>query len=145
VVWDGAEIGDSTLAGGSIDSAQPPDSPVRVSLDAYNVDRGVPAGSPIAAYDLTAVYHAIRPNDPSLVEVGPGAQAIYSTGNNTFGLGATNVFGVSNQYYLTLSNAPALSASLDQLLDMVPVAHGHQPHFDAQAARRPGHSRRHRR
>jgi hypothetical protein len=127
IAWDGAEIGDSTPAGGSIDSTQPPDSPVRVSYDAYNVGRGASVGSPIAAYDLTAVYHAIRPNDPLLAEVGPGAQAITSQGNNVFTVGGTNAFGVSNQYYLTLTNPLALSASIDELLD-APVAHHHGHH-----------------
>ena len=48
-------------------------------------------------------YHAARPDDPLLTEVGPGTNAIDGSGGDVFTPGA------GNEYYLSLANATSLS------------------------------------
>jgi hypothetical protein len=109
VVWSGYEVGDFVHTGNTISSVHPAGSPVRVSYEAF-----VPPGNWIYSYDLTAVYHAIRPGDSQLSEVGPGTNTVNSSGGNTFSSGS------GNQYYLKLGSATALGSSIEALLDTLP-------------------------
>ena len=109
IVWDGYEVGDAMLTGQTVSNVHPSNSPVRAAYEAF-----VGPSHAIFSYDLVAVYHAIRPNDPIFTEVGPGFNTIDSSGDNSFALGA------GNQYYLTLSSASAADAAEEALLDTLP-------------------------
>ena len=111
VVYSGFEVGDAVHTGDTISSVHPADSPVRVAYEAF-----VGSGNWIQSYDLTAVYHAIRPNDALLTEVGPGTNAITGTGKNTFTTGS------GNEFYLTLANPTALDSAIESLLDVLPAS-----------------------
>ena len=104
VVWSGYEVGDLVHTGQTISSVHPVNSPVRVAYEAF-----VNPGNWIYSYDLTAIYHAIRPGDSQLTEVGPGTNSVDSSGGNRFTLGS------GNQYYLKLGSASALESLLDTL------------------------------
>jgi inosine-uridine nucleoside N-ribohydrolase len=108
VVWSGYEIGDALHTGDTISRVHPSNSPVRVSYEAF-----VGPKKWTYSYDLIAVYYAVRPGG-SLVEHGPGTNTIDSNGGNAFTPGA------GNQYYLTLTNAASVEASLEALLDTLP-------------------------
>jgi hypothetical protein len=109
IVWSGYEVGDLIHTGSTISSRHPSTSPVRISYEAF-----VGPNKWIYSYDLTAVYHAIRPNDPSMSLVGPGRNTVTSTGGNRFTTGS------GNQWYLRLNNATNLSNSIDALLVTLP-------------------------
>jgi hypothetical protein len=109
IVWSGYEVGDAIHTGNTISSVHPTSSPVRVAYEAF-----VGPNNWIYSYDLTAVYHAIRPADSLLTEVGPGTNAISGTGANTFTVGS------GNQYYLNLTDATSLDAAIEALLDTLP-------------------------
>ncbi len=109
VVWDGYEVGDAVHTGQTLSSTAPANSPVRVAYEAF-----VQPNNWYFSYDLTAVYHAIRPSDPLMTEVGPGTNAVDSNGGNVFTPGS------GNQVYLQLNDANGLDAALEQLLDVVP-------------------------
>ncbi len=110
VVYSGIEVGNDVFAGSTMDSAQPLSSPVRAAFDAY-----AGAGNGLTLYDPTAVYHAVRPGDALLTEVGPG-QNVVNAGNgaNAFTLGG------GNQFYLKLTNAGSMDSMLESLLDVLP-------------------------
>ena len=110
IVWSGVEVGDNVQTGSTISSVHPTSSPVRVAYEAF-----VGPNKWIYSYDLTGVYHAIRPTDGSLVEMGPGTNAINNVGGNVF------TFGAGQQYYLKLTNPTALDASIEGLLDTIPA------------------------
>ncbi len=84
---------------------------MRVAYEAF-----VRPGNWIYSYDLTALYHAVRPSGSPLSEIGPGTNVINSSGGNTFTAGA------GTQYYLKLSDPAALSASIEALLDTLPAS-----------------------
>ncbi len=109
IVWSGYEVGDAIRTGNTISRTHPVNSPVRVSYEAF-----VGPNNWIYSYDLTAIYYAVRPTDPLLTEVGPGKNTVTNTGGNTFTPGS------GNQYYLNLSNATALDASIEALLGTLP-------------------------
>src|SRR3954452_6625895 len=113
IVWSGYEIGADLLTGDTISSTHPSDSPVRVAYEAF-FNNG--PNTAISSWDLTAVYHAVRPDDPSTHEVGPGTNVItdLTTGANAFNE------GVGNQYYLVLDDKTALHDSIEALLDALP-------------------------
>lgn len=107
IVWSGYEVGINVKTGSMISSAQPSSSPVRAAYESF-------LGGPnnwYYSFDLTAVYYVIRPWDPALTVVGPGTDAVTSTGGNTFTMGA------GNQYYLHLNDVTGLQTSLNSLLD----------------------------
>jgi inosine-uridine nucleoside N-ribohydrolase len=110
IVWSGYEVGDAVHTGNTISRTHPANSPVRVSYEAF-----VGPNNWIPSYDLTAVYHAIRPGDFLMPEVGPGTNVVNSSGGNVFTLGS------GNQYYLTLTDATTLDASIETLLDTLPA------------------------
>ena len=110
VVWSGYEIGDAIRTGDTISTTHPSNSPLRVSYEAF-----VGPDKWTYSYDLVAVYYAVRPFGPVLGEVGPGTNVIDDSGGNSFALGA------GHQYYLTLSDAASLSASIEELLDTLPA------------------------
>ena len=56
-------------------------------------------GTSIQSWDLTAVYHAVRPNDAALTEIGPGQNASTRPGTTC------SRPGPGNQDYLSLTNA----------------------------------------
>jgi len=115
LVWSGYEVGSQFLTGGSLSDSHPSSSPVRAAYEAYF--QGV-QNHQYYSWDLTAVYHAIRPADPLLTEVGPGTNVVNaSTGVNTFTTSPTG-----NQYYLNLAptNVSGLQSSLNSLIDMHP-------------------------
>ena len=116
IVWSGFEVGDAVHTGDTISSVHPADSPVRVAYEAF-----VGPSTAIASYDLTAVYHAVRPDDPAMHEVGPGINTISDTGANSFSAGP------GNQFYLALDSATSLDHSLETLLDTLPGAGPPQP------------------
>ncbi|MFN8027978.1 MAG: hypothetical protein U0W40_16925 [Acidimicrobiia bacterium] len=109
VVWAGSEVGFPVVTGATISAAHPLTSPLRVSYEAY---RG--PSTAWFSWDLTAVYHAVRPADAAMVEIGPGTNHIDDTGANTF------TPGPGNQYYLRLDDGTSLSNRLEQLLDVTP-------------------------
>jgi hypothetical protein len=109
LVWDGYEVGDAVHTGQTISSVHPTWSPVRVAYEAL-----IPPGNWYYSYDLTAVYHAIRPGDPLMTDVGPGTNAIDSSGGNVFTTGS------GNQFYVRLADANALASALESLLDTLP-------------------------
>jgi inosine-uridine nucleoside N-ribohydrolase len=109
IVWSGEEVGDAVHTGNTISSTHPANSPVRVAYETF-----VGPNKWIYSYDLTTVYHAVRPTDPVLSEVGPGTNAIDSSGANAFAMGS------GNQYYLTLSDPTLLDGSIEALLDTLP-------------------------
>jgi hypothetical protein len=109
VVWSGSEVGDAVHTGNTVSTVHPTNSPVRVAYEAF-----IGRGSWIDSYDLTAVYHAIRPDDTLLTEVGPGTNAVTSTGANAFTTGA------GNQYYLTVTDTTTLDSAIEALLDTLP-------------------------
>ena len=113
IVWSGYEVGDAVHNGASISSVHPASSPVRASYEAF-----VGAGNWYYSYDLTALYHAVRPSDPLLTEVGPGTNVISDSGANTF------LMGAGNQFYLALGDASALGARLETLIDALPPSSG---------------------
>ena len=109
IVWSGIEVGNNVSAGHTVDSAQPLSSPVRVAMDAYD------GANSISLYDPTAVYHAVRPGDALLTEVGPGQNVVNAgSGANAFTLGG------GNQFYLELTNAGSMDSMLESLLDVLP-------------------------
>jgi hypothetical protein len=109
IVWSGYEVGDAVHTGNTISTTHPANSPVRVAYEAF-----VGPKNWIYSYDLTAVYHAVRPSDPLLTEVGPGKNAVNSSGGNVF------TSGSGNQYYLRLGNATSLDNAIESLLDTLP-------------------------
>lgn len=111
VVWSGTEVGDAVHTGNTISGVHPASSPVRVAYEAF-----VRPGNWIYSYDLTAVYHAIRPADPLLAEVGPGFNTVSSTGANTFTVGS------GSHYYLTTPDPATLDNAIEALLDVLPAA-----------------------
>lgn len=111
IVWSGYEVGDPVHTGQTLSSVHPATSPIRVAYEAF-----LGPNHWNFSYDLTAVYHAIRPLDRLLTEVGPGTNVVSDTGGNTFTLGP------GNQYYLSLTSATDLDASLEALLDTLPPA-----------------------
>ncbi len=111
IVWSGYEVGDAVQTGATISTVHPANSPVRIAYEAYVGPRKW-----IDSYDLTAVYHAVRPTDPVYGLVGPGTNVVSSTGANTFTAGA------GNQYYLRLPNDLAAESKIEELLDVLPGA-----------------------
>jgi hypothetical protein len=109
VVWAGYEVGDLVHTGATISSTHPGRSPVRIAYEAF-----VGPDKWIFSYDLVAVFHAIRPANPMLVEVGPGSNVVDDDGGNQF------TPGPGNDTYLRLPNPAVLSAALDDLLEVVP-------------------------
>ena len=121
IVWSGYEVGDQVHTGQTISSVQPISSPVRAAYVAF-----VGLNNWIYSFDLTAVYHAIRPSDANLTEVGPGTNSVNtSTGANTFTKGA------GNQYYLALGSVTALDSSIETLLDVLPPGPPPNDTFDS--------------
>ncbi|HLK46175.1 MAG TPA: nucleoside hydrolase, partial [Acidimicrobiales bacterium] len=90
VVYSGYEVGYGVFTGHTLSSVHPADSPVRVAYEAL-----VGAGKNNRSFDLTALYHALRPSDPLLTEVGPGTNVVDAFGDNTFTAGS------GDEYYLT--------------------------------------------
>jgi inosine-uridine nucleoside N-ribohydrolase len=124
LVWAGYEVGDAIHTGDTLWSTQPTSSPLRAAYDAF-----VGPKNWYYSYDLVAVYHALRPEDPMLTEVGPGTNVVNDDGSNTF------VPGSGNQYYLmfpdqtgvspgdtavSATDAPMLSDTLNGLLATLP-------------------------
>jgi inosine-uridine nucleoside N-ribohydrolase len=109
IVYSGYEVGNNVHVGDTLDSVQPARSPVRAAYDAYD------PGQPIKSWDLTTVYHAVRPSDTALTESAAGTNVINtSTANNTFTTGS------GNEFYLNLADDTGLTSSLKTLLDVVP-------------------------
>jgi hypothetical protein len=110
VVWSGIEVGNALFGGHTVDSAQPLSSPVRAAMDAY-----AGPNPSFSLYDPTAVYHAVRPGDALLTEVGQGQNVVNgSSGANAFTLGG------GNQFYLELTNAGSMDSTLESLFDVLP-------------------------
>jgi hypothetical protein len=109
MIWSGYEVGDAIHTGQSITGTHPANSPVRAAHMAY-----VGANNWIYSYDLTAVYHAVRPSDPSMSESAPGTVTVTAQGGDSFAAGA------GNSVYLILNNATALDTSIETLLDTLP-------------------------
>jgi hypothetical protein len=110
IVWSGIEVGNALFGGHTVDSAQPLTSPVRAAMDAY-----AGPNPSFSLYDPTAVYHAVRPGDGLLTEVGPGQNVVNSgSGANAFSLGG------GNQFYLELTNAGSMDSTLESLFDVLP-------------------------
>src|SRR4051794_10056445 len=105
LVWSGFEVGAVVDTGQTISSEHPRASPVRAAYEAF-----AGAATAIKSWDLTAVYHAIRPDDGVLREVGPGRNTISSTGANAFTTGS------GNQYYLELTSVSSLESRIETLL-----------------------------
>src|SRR5207302_1630093 len=110
VVWSGYEVGDVVHTGQTLSSTHPTTSPVRIAYEAF-----IPPGNWYYSYDLTAVYHAIRPADPLLTEAGPGTNVVDDFGGNSFTPGS------GNQYCLQRGDATALGAAPATLLVTLPA------------------------
>jgi hypothetical protein len=109
IVWSGKEVGDQIHTGQTISRIHPVWSPVRAAYEAL-----VRPGNWIYSHDIAALYHAVRPDDPSLAEVGPGTNVVTGNGGNVF------TSGSGNQYYLSLKSPTVLDASIEALLDTLP-------------------------
>jgi hypothetical protein len=109
IVWSGFEVGNAVHSGQTVTATHPVNSPVRAAYMSY-----VGANNWIYAFDQTAIYHAIRPSDPSMSESATGTVNISGTGADSFTAGS------GNSTYLILNNATALDASLETLLDVLP-------------------------
>ena len=110
VVWSGIEVGNALFGGHTVDSAQPLSSPVRAAMDAY-----AGPNPSFSLYDPTAVYHAVRPGDALLTEVGPGQNVVNGgSGANAFTLGG------ANQFYLELTNSGSMDSTFESLFDVLP-------------------------
>jgi hypothetical protein len=109
IVWSGYEVGDPIHTGDTISTTHPASSPVRIAYESYVGPRKW-----IPSYDLTAVYHAIRPNDSSLGLVGPGRNRVTDSGGNQF------TSGSGNQWYLRLNHRQRLEDSIESLLGVLP-------------------------
>jgi inosine-uridine nucleoside N-ribohydrolase len=110
VVWSGIEVGNALFGGHTVDSAQPLTSPVRAAMDAY-----AGPNPSFSLYDPTAVYHAVRPGDALLTEVGQGQNVVnVGSGANAFTLGG------GNQFYLELTNAGSMDSTFESLFDVLP-------------------------
>jgi hypothetical protein len=107
LVWSGYEVGNTVYTGQTLSSVHPADSPVRQSYEAFTQAQG----TAISSWDLTAVYHAVRPDDAILREVGPGKNSVSRNGANTF------ASGTGNQYYLVKSDSSAVARAIEQQLD----------------------------
>jgi len=110
IAWSGIEVGNAVHTGQTVSSVHPASSPVRAAYEAF-----VGPNNWIYSYDLTAVYHAVRPADTLLTEVGRGTNVIDSAGGNVFTLGA------GNQYYLSVTDATSLDSAIEALLDTLPA------------------------
>ncbi len=109
ITYSGYEVGSQILTGETVSSVHPADSPVRAAIEAFSAPNHA-----IASFDLTAAYYAVRPSDPSLTPVGPGTNAVGEFGDNTF------TTGTGDEYYLDLTSATNLDASLETLWDTLP-------------------------
>jgi hypothetical protein len=109
IVWSGYEVGDQIHTGQTISSVHPASSPVRAAYEAF-----VGPGNWIYSYDITALYHAVRLDDSSLAEVGPGTNVVTDSGGNVF------TSGSGNQYYLSLRSRSDMDSSIEALLDTLP-------------------------
>jgi inosine-uridine nucleoside N-ribohydrolase len=119
VVYSGFEVGDIVFTGQTISATHPATSPVRAAYEAFAGPNNY-----IPSYDLTAMYHAVRPTDSKLVQVGPGTNSIeVPSGANTFSTGA------GNQFYLTMPNASAVAAAIEALLGTLPISTGPNDSF----------------
>ena len=109
IVWSGYEVGDQVHTGQTISSIHPASSPVRAAYEAF-----AGPGNWIYSYDITALHHAVRPDDSSLVQVGPGTNVVTDNGGNVFTRGS------GNQYYLSLTSPADLDSSIEALLGTLP-------------------------
>lgn len=109
ILWTGYEVGSRIFTGWTISATHPSNSPLRVAYEHF-----ADPGQAIRSWDLAAVYDAVRPATASLTEVGPGVNAIATTGSNVFGGGA------GSQYYLALADQAGLQCSIEALLDTLP-------------------------
>ena len=67
IVWSGYEVGDAVHTGQTISSVHPP-----TRRCARPTRRSSAPGNRIYSYDLTAVYHAVRPTTRCCARSGPG-------------------------------------------------------------------------
>ena len=109
VVYSGYEVGYGVFTGHTLSSVHPANSPIRVAYEAL-----VGAGKNNRSFDITALYHALRPSDPLLTEVGPGTNVVDAFGDNVF------TAGTGDEYYLTDPNPVALQNTLEGLMDVLP-------------------------
>jgi inosine-uridine nucleoside N-ribohydrolase len=113
IVWSGFEVGVNVRTGWTVSQRHPSDSPVRVALEAFQGP-----DEAIYSWDLTAVYHAVRPADTLLSESAAGTNAVDpATGSNTFTSSASGT-----QRYLQLGDGSKLGAKIEALLDTYPCA-----------------------
>ena len=121
LVWSGYEVGDLVHVGDTLATSHPVGSPVRTAYLAF-----VGPGNWYYSYDLTAIYHAVRPDDALLREIGPGTNVVDATGGNVFSLGA------GNQHYLQMDDPVATGLAIEKLVDILPsVPAGPSDTFDA--------------
>jgi inosine-uridine nucleoside N-ribohydrolase len=111
IVWAGYEVGDAVHTGQTISSVHPTTSPVRIAFEAF-----IPAGNWYFSYDETAVYEAVRPDDPLLPESSPGTNNIDNAGSNAFATGS------GTQTYLLAPDPNGLASKIEELLDTLPAA-----------------------
>jgi hypothetical protein len=110
IVWAGYEVGDLIHTGDTISTTHPSTSPVRISYEAFVGPRKW-----LYSYDLVAVYHAVRADDPSLGLVGPGRNTVTSNGGNQFTMSSSG-----NQWYLRLNDQQRLEDAIEALLGRQP-------------------------
>jgi len=109
VVYSGYEVGYQVFTGHTLSTVQPASSPVRVAYQAL-----VGAGKNNRSYDLTTLFHAVFPANPLLGEIGPGTNAINSSGSNVF------TAGTGDAYYLSLQSATSLASVLEAYFKVLP-------------------------
>ena len=95
--------------GQTISRIHPTWSPLRAAYEAL-----ILPGNWYFSYDPVTVYHAIRPCDSLLTEVGPGKNAVDANGGNVF------TPGLGNQFYVRLGDPTALGNEVEKLLDTLP-------------------------
>jgi inosine-uridine nucleoside N-ribohydrolase len=112
IIWSGFEVGVQVHTGWTVTQRHPKYSPVRRAFEAF-----VGPDEALDSWDLTAVYHAVRPTDALLSESAPGTNVVDDNGGNVF---TTSSLGT--QRYLRLGDAGKLAAKIEALLDTYPGA-----------------------
>jgi inosine-uridine nucleoside N-ribohydrolase len=112
IVWSGFEVGEPVHTGWTVTQRHPTNSPVRTAFEAF-----VGPDEALNSWDLTAVYHAVRPTDTLLTESAAGTNVVDSGGGNAF---TTSSSGL--QRYLLLGDAGKLASKIEALIDTFPNA-----------------------
>lgn len=113
LVFSGFEVGVNVYTGGTLSSTTPANNVVRKSYELYlgcsNCSR--------PSWDLTSVYHAVRPTDGLFQEIGNGSNTV----NPGSGSNAWVSSPVKNHFYLRkLKSNEVIATTMEALINRVP-------------------------